>query len=517
MSNAHKNQNERAERKKIIIIFSVIYLIALLAIVFVITSALTYNKVYAGVYLNGQDVSGMTKEELRQMIDTNYNDAFGNSKIYFTYDKGNTILGSILVKELGIQYKTDEIVEAVYTPGHEGSMFSRLSEILRISKNKLYIDPYTTEGRSGKMAQYDANVIDAKITELINQIAGGTTQHSVYLNQETSELEIRPGKAGLSVEREKLKAKILSEAGASNQVYINLDEISEMTQPEALDVNGIYNKYNKPAKNAQYAFKDATRQEVIILPEENGYKLKIDDLVSVRNKIQADPSQVYTVKLQKDTAEIKAADLPEARFQETIGKGSTGYKGSSFGRKTNIELGTKTINGYILLPGEVFSFNDYVGDTTPDKGYEQGIGYENGEQVPTYGGGICQVSSTLYNAVIRAGLNVEQRYCHSMTVGYLPKGMDAAVAYGVKNFSFKNSLKVPVMIVGNASSGSLVFEIKGIQQNKGTEYSFSSEKINEFKDNGKTYHVYQTYRTVKVNGTIIENKAKFNRSTYLIK
>ncbi|MGI6102855.1 MAG: VanW family protein, partial [Bacillota bacterium] len=129
-----------------------------------------------------------------------------------------------------------------------------------------------------------------------------------------------------------------------------------------------------------------------------------------------------------------------------MGEFATAFDPENLERTYNLKLSTNSINGYVLLPGEIFSFNRVVGPRTPARGYKQADVIVSGRLVPDYGGGVCQVSSTLYNAVLRADLQVIERQNHSLILNYIEPGTDATVSYGYLDFSFKNSTKSPVVL-----------------------------------------------------------------------
>ncbi|TSB47168.1 vancomycin resistance protein [Alkalicoccobacillus porphyridii] len=124
----------------------------------------------------------------------------------------------------------------------------------------------------------------------------------------------------------------------------------------------------------------------------------------------------------------------------------TYFDGSVDGRVNNIQLSAEAINNYVLGPGDQFSFNKVVGERTVERGYEEALEIVNKEFVLGIGGGICQTSSTLFNAIDQAGLEVIQRYSHSREVGYVPSGRDATVSWGGPDFVFKNPFDYPVIL-----------------------------------------------------------------------
>lgn len=154
-------------------------------------------------------------------------------------------------------------------------------------------------------------------------------------------------------------------------------------------------------------------------------------------------------------ASLKTA---EGQLVSTFSTSLAGHDAS--GRVQNIELASQKINGMVLLPGETFSFNDTTGDSNdPKAGWQLATVIVGKEFTNGYGGGICQVSSTLYNSVLMAGLQVKERYTHSLPVGYVPEGHDATVSYPELDFRFVNSYDVPVRIGAQIEGGNVVCKI----------------------------------------------------------
>ena len=132
---------------------------------------------------------------------------------------------------------------------------------------------------------------------------------------------------------------------------------------------------------------------------------------------------------------------------------------AKIGRAINVGLAADAIDGTLLMPGETFSYNATVGPRTTAKGYVEATVYNSGEITTGIGGGICQVSSTLYAAMIDCGLPATERHAHSLPVHYLPKGYDATVAYGSLDLKFVNIYQTPLMITANADNGNLTVSL----------------------------------------------------------
>ncbi|HDX9579953.1 TPA: VanW family protein [Bacillus pseudomycoides] len=145
-----------------------------------------------------------------------------------------------------------------------------------------------------------------------------------------------------------------------------------------------------------------------------------------------------------------------------IGRYETNLGSSTGGRIENIRLSASTVNGVVLGKGDRFSFNSLVGDTTPDKGYQLGKEIVDGKLVDGYGGGVCQTSSTLFNAADQAGLKMVERSTHSKEVGYVPKGRDATIAYPYLDLVFENASDNPVKLVMYMDGQKLVAEVRAV-------------------------------------------------------
>lgn len=187
---------------------------------------------------------------------------------------------------------------------------------------------------------------------------------------------------------------------------------------------------------------------------------------------------VFPLDYKEDKAEHTKAEL--SVIKDKLGTFTTSYGGSPDGRCVNVANGARLINDTLLYPGDKFSVHDAVTPFTKDNGYRLAGSYENGTTIQTYGGGICQVSTTLYNAVLRAELEVLERSNHSMTVHYVELSEDAAISGEEKDFRFANNLKDPIYIVGKTDSDkeTITFTIYGKEyRDKNRSIEFESECV----------------------------------------
>ena len=241
--------------------------------------------------------------------------------------------------------------------------------------------------------------------------------------------------------------------------------------------------------------------------------------------------QVQAV-LEEARADIVAEDLED--ITDVLGTYSTSYAGSSEGRSKNIESGAAHINGILLQPGEEISASELTAPYTEENGYAPAPSYAGNEVVESMGGGICQVTTTLYNALLYAELEITERCEHSMMVSYVDPSRDAAVAEGVKDLKFKNNLENPVYIGAEAGNGTITFYIYGKEYRpSGRTVEYESETLETIEPEHTTYvavaekigtmytesegtagHTAQLWKIVTENGEEISREA-VNYSYYL--
>ena len=186
--------------------------------------------------------------------------------------------------------------------------------------------------------------------------------------------------------------------------------------------------------------------------------------------------------MEMEILEPKGTEEELAKVKDVLGEGSTDFSSSSSSRAKNVINGTNKINGSVVYPGEEFSVLDHLVPFNEENGYDPAPSYNEGRTEDSFGGGICQVSTTLYLAVLRSELEVVERHCHSMTVSYVKPSMDAAIASGSKDFVFKNNTDAPIYIYANADDRTVTMRIYGMEtRDEGHKVSFESE-VYEKKD-----------------------------------
>lgn len=235
--------------------------------------------------------------------------------------------------------------------------------------------------------------------------------------------------------------------------------------------------YDIKAKDSRLKFKNGALKAT---KSKEGLEVQIDNTLDVVKKALLDKKAA-----EKDTIEVKAdVEVTQPKFTQEeasqctdlLGKYSTTYATYQVERSSNVATAAGRINGTVLEPGETFSTIKVIKDRTEANGYKAAPEYSSGKVVSGIGGGVCQVSTTLYNAVLNAELKVVERSPHSMVVAYVPVSRDAAISGDYKDFKFKNNTDYPIYIMGSASGGILSFRVYGHETREaGREISFESE------------------------------------------
>lgn len=372
-------------------------------------------------------------------------------------------------------------------------------------------------GQSIKLGIGD-NVIEAKLSDL------GVT----FDNEDLVDEAIGVGRAGNIVKRYK-DQKDLQHSGKTFPLSWQTNEDTVRTY-----VENNCTKYDKKAQNASLTRENGAFNFVA---GTEGLELNVDSAVRtisdyLENSWTSDNTEVLNLETQVTEPEGSAEEL--ANIKDLLGSFTTSFSTSGSNRCKNVSSGASHINGTVLYPGEEFSAYETVSPFTEANGYAMAGSYLNGEVVDSMGGGICQVSTTLYNAVLRAELNVTERSPHSMTVHYVDLSEDAAIAGTYKDFKFVNSTEYPIYIEGYTTSDKkITFNIYGKEtRDKNRTISFESQIVSEtpattilqedagqgigykaVSSKGSSGYVAELYKIVKVNG-VETDRIKVNKSTY---
>ena len=265
---------------------------------------------------------------------------------------------------------------------------------------------------------------------------------------------------------------------------------------------------------------------ISITPESIGKHIDIDDLCNkIKECVDPDPEKVETVSIDLQEYSPRITSEALSRINGIMSSFSSTFGTSDSGRVENLRVSTSYINGTLLMPGDEFSYNSTIGETTPERGYKEANTYVGSKIVPGYGGGVCQVSSTLYRAVMQANIRSTERRNHSMTVGYAKPGLDATVAAGYIDYRFVNTYDFPIYIQGYLSGNKVVFNVYGNKEAMGGKtydmvneivetYDYKTEEVQDPNlEEGKRVVTSSGAKGYKAKGYLItyENGVQVNK------
>ncbi|MCR5468746.1 MAG: VanW family protein, partial [Lachnospiraceae bacterium] len=302
---------------------------------------------------------------------------------------------------------------------------------------------------------YIENVDVSGMTEeeayaVIDQIVAELSETEITLSTSVGSVSVTAGDLGLTVTDTDVvkEALALGKTGSLLKRYLEKKDLENSPKYYSLSFTINENLVTTAlSENEEELTQEAVDSTLVredgefyVKEGQNGVALNLSESVaSVKNFIETDwntESGSVTLAETVEEPEGKTEDL--LRVKDLLGSYSTDFSSSAAGRYKNVQNGASKINGTVVYPGEQFSVYETVSPFEAENGYELAGSYENGTTVQTYGGGICQVSTTLYNAVIRAELQVDERHEHSMIVTYVKPSADAAIAGTYKDMKFTN-------------------------------------------------------------------------------
>lgn len=504
--------DKKIKNRKRLIITLVIFAIVIVIGLFVSTIFAFINigneKIINGISISGIDVSGLSKEEAKQKIEEIYIPK-KEKEIKLKYNEYETTISPILME---VDYKIEQAIENAYNVGKNSNIFISNYEILfaLINKKDIALEMSLNEEVT-KQTIEDMNI---NLPDVVIE-----SSYSI----EEDELVITKGKSGIKIDADQL-LKLIKERlnnKEQNGDAINIPIINK--EPDPIDIEKIHEEIYKEPQDA-YIVKEPFE----VHPEVEG----IDFDVEAAKEILKEDKEEYIIPLIIKKPETTLEDLGDEAFPSQLSTFTTRYDVSDVDRTTNLKLACKKINGTVLLAGETFSYNNVVGKRTVAAGYKNAKIYEAGQVVDGLGGGICQISSTLYNAALLANMDIVERRNHQFVTSYVEAGRDATVVYGSTDFKFKNTRKYPVKITATVNAGIATISIYGIKEENEYTFKFSKKDVRTIpyttqyiddntlpqgtevvKQKGTSGLIRETYITKLLNGKVVSTEL-LSRDTY---
>lgn len=384
------------------------------------------------VSISGLDVSGMTQDQAADTLKNALAEESGDPITLNISCEGWS--GQLSAADLAVDQEAT--VQAAMQAG-EGPFLARGGQ---------YLAHLLGAGSQVELALQDQQPALTTLLEDMERQVGDVTMAHWQVSGQT--LELTKGVTGLAADEDQA-VQLLHQAldqgfaqkfGQGEQnVTVDVDLPVTQTPPQEPDFDTVHQDVYTEPKDAAL---DGTTHEIVA--ESVGLDFDPAQLKAAYD--QAGEGETVSIPLTVTQPKETKASLSAKLFRDLLGKGTTKVGGSA-ARKNNVALSAKACNGVILLPGEVFSYNNTTGSRSADKGYQAAPVYVGGASTDEVGGGICQTSSTIYYAVLHTTLEVVERRSHMYNTGYVPAGMDATVYYGSTDFRFKNNTNYPVKIV----------------------------------------------------------------------
>lgn len=444
---------EKSEiKKKLIVICLVLFAILVIALStgFGVYASLS-NKIMHGVSINGVDVSNLSKQEAIEKLNSAFDGAFNKDITFQKEDYTYTINAS----SIGAKYNIEKAVADAYSVGRNSNIFANNFNVLKALIAKCKMAPTIT---------IDSDLLDKKFDELDRSIPNRVIQSNYKIDGDN--LIITSGLDGNRIKRDEVTEKLCN---ALSDGSYRCEITTEPYHTDEIDIDAIYEEvYKEPV--------DATFQSnpYELHKEENGLDFAIS--INEARAMVTDRHETYTIPLKVLYPKVTVKTLPQEAFPDELATYSTTYASSNYNRSTNIYLAAKSVDGTVLMPDETFSYNETLGQRTVAKGYKEAGAYVNGQVSSEVGGGICQVSSTLYNAALLCNLEIVDRKNHSFEPSYVPAGQDATVSWKSPDFKFKNNRAYPIKLSATAGNGRVIFRIYGIKSDDDYEVKIQSAK-----------------------------------------
>ena len=395
------------------------------------------------VYVDRVFVGDMTPEQTDAALRDAKWDAYENEKLAVTLPAGAGFEVDYL--RSGAALSREQAVAAAAAYGHDGNVFSNLWRWLvnHISPVDVISDERTLD------KSYIQSCIDQGVLNLDSALLSKTPY---AVDTDSAKLVLFKGATGVELDTDALSDAI-EKALRAGEKSLSFDKLK--TEAPAPNFEQLYQAICTEAESAHYS------ESFEVVPEVVGVSFGVED--AMQRWQAAKVGEEVVIPLEITEPQYTAAQLKELLFRDLLGAQMTYYSGSTNERINNIRLAASKLDGLVLLPGESFSYNDTVGKRTQEAGFQYADAYSDGQVVPELGGGICQVSSTLYSAALYSRLKILSRTNHYFKVGYLDYGMDATVSWGQPDFKFRNDRELPIKLAAylNEDENSLVIEIWG--------------------------------------------------------
>jgi len=526
-------QNPKIRRNKKIALLSVgiaaaVFVLCVgICVWFYFVSTADNGLIMDNTYVAGVNIGGLTPEEAKTELTRSAVGKYTRENIVINLPDTTLELSP---QDVNVKLDLDLLVQDAYQNGREGSRSDRVAAMAAAATTKWEIDPLS-------YMTLDTAYIQEAITQLMTQTGSVLTQPSVEVEGSRptatlpegarpaegedavdptekihQTLHITLGTPGRTFDAEALYDQILD--AYSNSDFTPITVEYTVADPQPVDLSALIQEYCSDPVDAVLNTENYTVSDEIW-----GYgfnQTAAENLLSV-----AEYGETVSLPLTYQKPAVLRSDIEDTLFQDELASADTAYYFNP-DRTTNLELACKAIHNDLVKPGEIFSFNDSLGERTAEKGYKPAGAYVDGETVDQVGGGICQVASTIYYCALYADLEIVEREEHMYTADYLPLGMDATVNWETIDFKFRNNTDYPIRIEANAENGYVTVRLIGTDDKSyyvemdykiEKEYQWETVEKKMKEDNEKGYVDGEVILSGWMGYSVDTYKSKYDKET----
>ncbi len=480
-----KNDNNISPKS---IIISLISSILILGIIVLIILFSFDTNIKSGVFVNGYDVSNLSESDAKYQLDT-YVSSKIPSEITLTFNESAYQLPT---EDLNITFNTKSAVQEAKSIGRDSNFFANVYTSIITNFNAVTITPEIS---------LDEEVLTKYLQDLSPQLPGSVIQSSYYI--EDSNLIVTSGQSGNIIDIEKMISDIKNSLLDFNTDNKNISISVITTEPNDIDIEQIHSEIYAEPIDAYY-----TNDPYALYASKNGLDFGIT-IEEAKSKIENEDLTEYAIPLKTLIPNVTTSMIGTEAFPDELSSYSTTYNMYDYNRTTNVKLSSDKVHGTVIMPGETFSYNKIVGERTIAAGYKNAPMYVAGEVVDGLAGGICQVTTNLYNAALYANLEIVQRTNHQFIPSYSSGSRDATVVYGAIDFQFKNNRDYPIKIMSYVSNGVSTVKILGLA----TPDDYDVEILSYQTGSNSTSIFSEAYRVLSKNGVTVSREL-LSKDTY---
>ena len=462
------------------------------------------------------NLGGMSREDataaIHQMTDSTYtqeNMVLNVNGTEITFAPGDT----------GAHLDVEALVETAYNYGRTGKRADREAAIaaLETSSYVLNVMDYLTLNTDAIRSTLEAHkeLFQSTYIPSSADIRGdmpilNAADENFNPEAKTQTLALTVGNPGRNIDMDQVFNQIL-EAYGRNELLVVVDTTEENQDPEPIDLEALFEAYC-----TDYTDASMDQETFAVIPEVYGYTFDLEDAAA--KLAAATYGDVVEIPFTFVVPEVNAESLESLLFRDVLASYQTKHT-TNENRNNNLRLACAALNGMILNPGDVFDYNTALGKRTTEAGYKYAPAYSGGATVNELGGGICQVSSTLYYCTLIADLEIVTRTAHSYVSSYIPYGMDATVSWNGPHFRFSNNTNYPIRLEANVADGYVNISIIGTdEKDYYVEMEYDLVGMSQYEDEIKTMTKSEAAAAGYKDGQVIQTPyTGYSVNTYKIK